>query len=259
MILNTIAKRIIQALGNATAGDVIAGKTFSSEEVEPGTTGTMTNNGATNYMPTTSNQSVAKGYHSGSGVVYGDADLVATNIKSGVNIFGVVGNYVGSIVLSSIQSGSATMGSSDATLNIDITTIDISKSFFVLSYNHNYSGDSPYYGFISAKLTSSQIQISRRAASGAMIFKWFVVSFSSGVSVQHKSDTKTNTTYVDTTITAVDRTKSFIIAHNRGSSSIYTTYDAYLINSSFTSDTNVRSESISAKEGIIEFQVVTFA
>jgi hypothetical protein len=78
------------ASGNAAAGDVLTGKTFSNAGAV-GVAGTMPNNGAVSITPGTSAQSVAAGYHNGSGSVAGDADLVAGSIKSGVNIFGVTG------------------------------------------------------------------------------------------------------------------------------------------------------------------------
>ena len=78
--------------GNAQVGDVLSGQTFSNAS-STGLTGTMPNRGAVNYTPTTSDQTIDEGYHNGSGVVGGDADLAAGNIKSGVNIFGVGGTY----------------------------------------------------------------------------------------------------------------------------------------------------------------------
>lgn len=96
--------------GNATASDILSGKTatVSSGDI----TGTMPNNGTINITPSTSNQAIAQGYHSGSGVVYGDADLVAGNIKKNVNIFGVAGSYNNfntvSGVTGSVNSGSFT-------------------------------------------------------------------------------------------------------------------------------------------------------
>jgi len=77
------------AAGNATPADVLSGKTFTNDQGEQ--TGTMPNRGAYNITPGTSNIAIPAGYHNGAGVVYGDTDLVANNIKSGVNIFGVVG------------------------------------------------------------------------------------------------------------------------------------------------------------------------
>ena len=49
--------------------------------------------GATTYTPTTTSQTIAAGtYLSGVQTIQGDADLVAGNIKNGVQIFGVTGN-----------------------------------------------------------------------------------------------------------------------------------------------------------------------
>ena len=76
--------------GNATAADVLAGKTFSN--MGGGSTGTMPDNGMVNIMPGVSNQPIPAGYHNGMGSVAGDADLVSGNIRSGVEIFGVSGS-----------------------------------------------------------------------------------------------------------------------------------------------------------------------
>lgn len=51
---------------------------------------------ATTYTPSTTNQTIAAStYLTGVQTILGDADLVAGNIKSGVNIFGVAGTYAG--------------------------------------------------------------------------------------------------------------------------------------------------------------------
>lgn len=77
--------------GTAVAGDVLTGKTFSSA-AGLGGTGAMPNRGAVNITPGTSAQTIAAGFHNGSGSVAGDTDLVAGNIRSGVNLFGVNGS-----------------------------------------------------------------------------------------------------------------------------------------------------------------------
>lgn len=57
----------------------------------------VTKKSAATYTPGTSDQSIASGqYLSGTQTIKGDANLVAGNIKSGVNIFGVTGTYAGS-------------------------------------------------------------------------------------------------------------------------------------------------------------------
>jgi hypothetical protein len=85
-----IAGSAIEAAGTAEDGHVLAGQTFSRAGAA-NRTGTMVNHGEVNYLPGTGGQFIQEGYHNGWGVVAGDADLVASNICSGVNVFGVVG------------------------------------------------------------------------------------------------------------------------------------------------------------------------
>ncbi|MCP4340079.1 MAG: DUF1566 domain-containing protein [Desulfobulbaceae bacterium] len=81
---------VIESSGDAVAGDVLTGKTFSNAGAA-GVSGTMADNGAVGMTPGTSAQTVTAGYHNGSGTVAGDTDLAVGNIKSGVDIFGVTG------------------------------------------------------------------------------------------------------------------------------------------------------------------------
>lgn len=51
--------------------------------------------GAATYTPTTSDQTISSGYYlTGTQTIKGSGNLVASNIKSGVTIFGVTGTYV---------------------------------------------------------------------------------------------------------------------------------------------------------------------
>jgi hypothetical protein len=70
------------------AANVLVGTTIA------GTPGSMPNRGAVNFTPNTSNQTIVAGYHSGSGVVYGDANLVSGKILNGQTIYGVTGNVM---------------------------------------------------------------------------------------------------------------------------------------------------------------------
>ncbi len=91
----------ILASGDATPGQVLNGITFSNSS--GASTGTMPNNGAVNITPGTTAQTIALGYHNGSGYVEGASDLVAGNIAQGVNLFGVDGSGI-------LASGDATPG-----------------------------------------------------------------------------------------------------------------------------------------------------
>jgi hypothetical protein len=85
------------ATGNATASDLLSGKTASTDAGE--ITGTMPNragdnaNLASSVSGTTLKLIAPKGYYDGINdtVTITDADFIASNIKSGVNLFGITG------------------------------------------------------------------------------------------------------------------------------------------------------------------------
>ena len=113
------------ASGNATASDLLSGKTATTDAGE--ITGTMPNRGAVSHsLAINGTYTIPEGYHNGSGqvtqsiptkgaatitpgttnqviaagqylagnqIILGDANLVPGNIKKGVNIFGVIGTY----------------------------------------------------------------------------------------------------------------------------------------------------------------------
>jgi len=81
--------------GTAQASDVLSGKTIGTENGI--VTGTMPNRGAVTHTITTQGGSytIPAGYHNGSGKVTASfANLVAGNVKSGVNIGGVAGTLL---------------------------------------------------------------------------------------------------------------------------------------------------------------------
>lgn len=84
--------RAISTDATAGAGDVLSGKTFYQGGSKK--TGTMANNGAVVLTPGVNNVAIPAGYHNGSGYVKGDDNLIASNILSGISIFGVVGNVI---------------------------------------------------------------------------------------------------------------------------------------------------------------------
>lgn len=88
----------------ATASDIRTGKTAYVKGNK--ITGTITDQAAQTITPGTSNKTIAAGkYLSGTQTIKGDSNLVASNIKSGVSIFGVTGTYTGSSSGSSSGSG----------------------------------------------------------------------------------------------------------------------------------------------------------
>lgn len=81
--------------GTATTTDVLIGKTYFGDSQTDWNlqTGTMINVGQQTITPGISTTTITQGYHDGAGYCKGDANFVAGNIKSGVDIFGISGTF----------------------------------------------------------------------------------------------------------------------------------------------------------------------
>ena len=107
---NILVKPINMEDADVLPGDILNGKYAYNNTGK--IQGTMPNNGELNYTPSTENQTIPSGYTSG-GTVNGDSNLLSENIKSGVQIFDVVGTYEGS----GIDTSDADAMASDITIN----------------------------------------------------------------------------------------------------------------------------------------------
>jgi hypothetical protein len=72
-------------------------------------------NGAVTLTPSTTDQAIPAGLHDGSGKCEGDADLVAANIASGIDLFGIVGTHTGGGGAGLHQSGQSNCYDSSGT------------------------------------------------------------------------------------------------------------------------------------------------
>lgn len=112
-------------------GDILTGKVAFANGAQ--INGTMPNRGAPTWTPSTVNQGLSAGYYSG-GTVLGDPELIASNIRNGVNIFNVIGNLVAST--SAFATGK---GTSPDTLQI--TGLAFQPQIIVIYYTGSASPD----------------------------------------------------------------------------------------------------------------------
>lgn len=91
-----MGKKLPVVTNPGTADDLLTGKQLIDQNGNV-LTGAMPIQVAQTITPGTANQTIPQGrYLSGSQTILGDQDLIAGNIKEGVSIFGVTGNYKGS-------------------------------------------------------------------------------------------------------------------------------------------------------------------
>lgn len=89
----TLTKSVSNTPRITTAGYISSGTAGNSDV---SLTANITTQAAQTITPTTTNQTIASGtYLTGTQTISGDADLVASNIKKDVSIFGVTGTYTG--------------------------------------------------------------------------------------------------------------------------------------------------------------------
>ena len=137
-LTNELAGKVTPA-GTAVAEDVLSGKTFINSTGKT-VTGTIANRGgAQTITPGTSNKTLNAGYYSGNITVAGDADLVAANIVSGKNIFGVAGSAtvssLGGASLGSISANSVLVSGTTTNVTIPVTTVSKEVLYFDETYS----------------------------------------------------------------------------------------------------------------------------
>lgn len=119
---NTLTlSKTVSVTPSVSAGYVSSGTATNSSV---SLTASVTTKAAATITPGTSNQTIASGtYLTGTQTISGDADLVAENIKSGVEIFGVTGTYTGGGGSSDVVMGTLTVASNvNTSTSTQITT-----------------------------------------------------------------------------------------------------------------------------------------
>jgi len=123
-----------QTDGTATAGNILSGYAAWVGGIK--ITGTMVNNGAISQSLTTQGgqYTIPAGYHNGSGKVTTNiSNLVAENVKQGVNVGGIVGNFIGGCPIKSVQTISDRQNGAYYGKNYTINTVDVDSTIIFMT------------------------------------------------------------------------------------------------------------------------------
>ncbi len=249
--------------GDSAVANVLSGKTFYSTNPKAKLTGTMPNRGeVTNTITTQSGQyTIPQGYHSGSGKVTASfANLIASNVRNGVNVGGIIGNLVEGAGILSVQRGSGTMAGTTLNASIPISNVDMSKSVVMPIYTKTTSGATGSYIFmLTGRLTTgTNLRLERLygVSSTPVTYYWQVVEFSNLKSLQKGSYTLLSAAEGSVAISSINLNKSILLFN-------YTPYglnaDAVHVGGTIASATNIIfSRTDTTGSPIIDWQVIEF-
>jgi len=201
----TLTKSVNATPTVTTEGYVTSG-TLGSSSVS--LTASVTTKGAHTYTPTTSDQEIAGSqYLTGRQLIKGDANLVAGNIKSGTEIFGVTGTYTGS---SNLVTGTFTTSSSSGVQSVTIpytgTGYPIAGLVYIDGgvYNSNESagGNTAWYNSMQRYAVGEWAYTKTRVPTAP---NWGTsgVANAGVIAVIYKNSTSNNTSYSRTSAMSV--------------------------------------------------------
>ena len=167
---------------------------------------------------------------------------------------------VDAAVLSGLQSGAATSTAS-GTLTVTISSIDTTRSFLI--FQTRSSGDRPVNSMLRGRIASATslefIRSTNESSPLAINIQWYVLSFSSGVSVQ-RGDVAQNATTINITITPVSAVSHAFVMWSKTPASTETSWNANdptLGELTSTSNLQFRITSTSASQQV-SWQVIEF-
>lgn len=159
----TLTKTGVSTTPTVSAG-YVASATSSTATVS--LTASVTTKGTATITPTTTNQTISSGtYITGTQTISGDANLVASNIKNGVPIFGVTGTYTGGGGVTGVAKGTLTVASnvntSTNTKITDTSTIGFTPKAFMF-YRSDRSATSNHVNYATFVTLGSSYYVRSR-------------------------------------------------------------------------------------------------
>lgn len=156
--------------------------------------------------------------------------------------------------VNNVQSGSVTM--STATQNVAVTAVNMSRSFVYCGFRTDLSDIS---NVPTCQLSATnQVTIRSNFANATAVVQWYLVEFTSGVSVQRGATTLAGgSSSSNVTITSSPLAKSFVISTTRINVASQTIDEQRTVRARLTSATNLelsRNENTNAV--VVEWQVI---
>ena len=203
--------RDISKDADAAVANVLSGKTFYQGGLKR--TGTMPNRGSvgTQIISTQHGEyTIQEGYHNGLGKVRATfANLAPENVKSGVNIGGIIGTYN---LIKSIQHISISLSSSESIKNVPISTISALDSVLLINGFKHWGGDM-YWQRLRLSLHNSYVTAQRTNARSIVQAEVTVIEFNSGVVKSKQSGTFFGRGGETVSISPVDPAKTIVFEH----------------------------------------------
>lgn len=143
-----------------------------------------------------------------------------------------------SATLSQLQKGTTTFPAASGSTTQAISNVNLDETFLVFSIRvaDNAPGDFQISGYFS---DTDELTFTRQNVGGspAVTIEWRVISFSSGVYVQHGTATNVGGGGVNVTLSSIDTNESFAIVTMHKDGGQYGSDDG--INANITSQTNL--------------------
>ncbi|OZB90061.1 hypothetical protein CJP46_35370 [Paenibacillus sp. XY044] len=232
--------------------------TFDASKVLTGTTiagtaGMMPNNGALGTItPGTASKNIAAGYTSG-GMVAGDANLVAANIKSGVSIFGVTGTLTGGNIKSVQRGVTRFYGAGIISIDVPVSAIDIANT--VLKTDVVSDTSSPAQAEVLGEIidsTTIRFSINSETTTFETSARWELIEFQNLKSLQKGTIAGSGNSTTSVTISIVNTAKTITFMSYKSTNS---SSSAVLKRASFVSNSSLTLYTVTGASTINYFVV----
>jgi len=145
--------------------------------------------------------------------------------------------------IKSVQSGTVTIADNSASNTATITSVTTANSFLMFTVRHNNASvrdtrDTKVRGVLTNSTTVTFDRDDAASGQGTCVLSWFVIEYTSGVTVQRGTVAGINATTHNVTITAVTLAQSWPIVSQQG----VTSYDygyADTVQAEITTTTNL--------------------